>query len=196
MNPSAPPGKSARYARPERERRFLAAGLPAGEVEKSAQIIDRYLVGTRLRLRHMIETRATATSTYYKLTQKVPAADGGPGLISTTYLNLDEYHRLATLPAAVLSKTRYSVPPFGIDAYQAPLDGLFIAEVEFEDDAAMRAFNPPPWTIAEVTLDSRFTGGHFVTMRAEDLAGLLAAFGLNETRCTPDTTLAVFNSPR
>lgn len=118
------------------------------------------------------------------LTQKVPAPEGRPGLISTTYLNLDEYHRLATLPAAVLRKTRYSVPPFGIDAYAAPLGGLFIAEVEFEDDVAMRAFKPPSWTIAEVTLDSRFTGGHFVTMRAEDLADLLAAFGLNATRCT------------
>jgi CYTH domain-containing protein len=179
INPSAPAGKSARYAKPERERRFLAAGLAAGAADRTAQIIDRYLVGTRLRLRKMIESHGTSTNTYYKLTQKVPAPDGGPGLISTTYLNLDEYDLLATLPAAVLRKTRYSVPPFGVDEYAAPLGGLFVAEVEFDDDAAMQAFSPPPWVVAEVTLDSRFTGGHFATMRSEDLVRLLSAFGLN-----------------
>lgn len=183
INPSAPAGKSARYAKPERERRFLAPGLPAGTVDRTAQIIDRYLAGTRLRLRQMIETRGAATSTYHKLTQKVPAPDGGPGLISTTYLNLHEYELLATLPAAVLRKRRYSVPPFGIDEYEAPLAGLFVAEVEFDDDVAMGAFSPPAWIIAEVTLDSRFTGGHFAWMRPEDLTVLLSAFGL----CPPNS---------
>ncbi|HEY1891335.1 MAG TPA: hypothetical protein VGG63_13055 [Steroidobacteraceae bacterium] len=178
VNPSAPAGKSARYAKPELERRFLAAGVPGGAVDKTAYIVDRYLVGTRLRLRQMIETRGAVTSTYCKFTQKVPAPDGGPGLISTTYLNPDEYELLATLPAAILRKTRYSVPPFGIDEYEAPLAGLYVAEVEFDDDAAMRAFSPPPWVIAEVTLDSRFTGGHFAKMQPEDLTVLLSAFGL------------------
>ena len=182
VNPSAPAGKSQRYARPERERRFLLAGRPTGAVERTAHIVDRYLVGTRLRLRQMIETRRASTSTHYKLTQKVPAADGGPGLISTTYLNVEEYALLATLPAAVLSKTRYSVPPFGIDAYAAHLRGLFVAEVEFDDDAAMSAFSPPAWMVAEVTLDWRFTGGHFSTMQSEDLVGLLSAFGLHPAK--------------
>jgi CYTH domain-containing protein len=179
VNPSAPAGKSQRYARPERERRFLLARPPTGAVERTAHIVDRYLVGTRLRLRQMIETHGASTSTYYKLTQKVPASDGGPGLLSTTYLNMEEYTLLATLPAAVLRKTRHSVPPFGIDSYEAPLRGLFLAEVEFDDDAAMNAFKPPSWIVAEVTLDSRFTGGHFITMRSGDLTGLLSAFGLH-----------------
>lgn len=178
-NPSAPPGKSQRYARPERERRFLLAKQPAGAAERTARIVDRYLVGTRLRLRQMTETHGTSLSTYYKLTQKVPAPDGGPGLLSTTYLSTEEYTLLATLPAAVLRKTRYSVPPFGIDAYEAPLSGLLIAEVEFDDDASMNAFVPPPWAVAEVTLDSRFTGGHFSTMQSEDLTDLLSAFGIH-----------------
>lgn len=130
----------------------------------------------------MTEIRGTSSSTYYKLTQKAPAADGGPGLISTTYLNVEEYTLLAALPAAVLPKTRYSVPPFGIDAYEAPLRGLFVAEVEFDDDAAMSAFSPPAWIVAEVTLDSRFTGGQFSTMQSEDLVGLLSAFGLHPAK--------------
>jgi CYTH domain-containing protein len=182
VNPSAPPGKSQRYAKPERERRFLLAARPHDPVEKTTSIVDRYLVGTRLRLRQMAENQGTSTSTYYKLTQKVPAPDGGPGLLSTTYLSLEEYTLLATLPAAVLRKTRYSVPPFGIDAYDAPLSGLFLAEVEFDDDVAMNAFEPPPWVVAEVTLDSRFTGGHFATMQSGDLIELLSAFGLPSAR--------------
>lgn len=177
-NPSAPPGKSRRYARPERERRFLLAGRPAGAVERTTHIVDRYLSGTRLRLRQMTETRGTSTSTYYKLTQKVPAPDRGPGLLSTTYLNVEEYTLLATLPATVVRKTRYSIAPFGIDAFEAPLSGLFMAEVEFDDDAAMNAFNPPPWIVAEVTLDERFTGRQLSTMRSVDLIALLSAFGL------------------
>jgi CYTH domain-containing protein len=177
-NPSAPTGKSQRYARPERERRFLLAGLPAGAVERTACLVDRYLVGTRLRLRQIIETQGTSTRTYYKLSQKVPAPDGGPGLLSTTYLSVEEYTLLTTLPAPILRKTRFSVPPFGIDAYEGPLSGLFLAEVEFDDDFAMNAFNPPSWIVAEVTLDSRFTGGHLVTMKSADLIELLSAFGL------------------
>lgn len=179
VNPSAPPGKSQRYAKPERERRFLLASQPLRAVEKTTRIVDRYLAGTRLRLRQMIETHGSSTTTYYKLTQKVPASDGGPGLLSTIYLNVEEYTLLATLPATVLQKTRHSIPPFGVDAYEAPLNGLFLAEVEFDDDLAMNAFDPPPWVVAEVTFDARFTGGHLITMQSGDLFGLLSPFGLH-----------------
>ena len=181
MNPSAPVGKSQYYARPERERRFLLARRPGGAVQKITCIVDRYLAGTRLRLRQMIETRDNTSRTYYKLTQKVPAPDGGPGLLSTIYLNVEEYSVFAALPAAVLRKTRYSVPPFGVDAYEPPLSGLFIAEVEFDSDAAMNSFSPPSWVVAEVTVDSRFAGGHLVTMQSVDLSGLLSSFGLLPT---------------
>ena len=81
----------------------------------------------------------------------------------------------------MLRKTRYSVPPFGVDAYEPPLSGLFIAEVEFDSDAAMNSFSPPSWAVAEVTVDSRFTGGHLVTMESVELFGLLSSFGLPRT---------------
>ena len=126
----------------------------------------------------MIETQGSSTHTYYKLTQKIPGPDGGPGLLCTTYLNSEEYSLLASLPAAVLSKTRYSIPPFGVDEFEGPLKGLFLGEAEFEDDAAMAAFNPPPWIVAEVTRDLRFSGGNVVTMRSDELATLLSEFGL------------------
>lgn len=177
-NPSAPPGKSQQYAKPERERRFLLAELPAGEIERTASITDRYFFGTRLRLRLMLETQGDTTRTYYKLTQKIPASDGGPGLISTTYLNDGEFALLSTLPGSVLRKTRHSIPPFGVDVFDSPLGGLILAECEFVDDATMHSFIPPAWILAEVTFDSRFNGARLATMGAADLPKLLSSFGI------------------
>lgn len=177
-NPSAPAGKSQRYAKPEHERRFLLAGLPAGNVERTTRITDRYFLGTRLRLRLMVQTRGDTARTYYKLTQKLPAADGGPGLLSTLYLSEEEFDLLAKLPGSLLRKTRYSIPPFGVDVFDPPLEGLVLAECEFDDDATMRAFSPPSWIRAEVTLDSRFTGGRLAVMQQDELSELLLSFGI------------------
>lgn len=176
-NPSAPAGKSERYARSERERRFLLAGLASGGIEKTAHIIDRYFLGTRLRLRQMIQTSGDSVTTFFKLTQKVPGPGGAPGLTLTTYLNKEEFALLARLPGSELRKTRYSIPPFGVDAFESALRGLFRAEVEFDDDEAMYAFSPPPWIIGEVTRDSRFTGGSLATLDSADLKAALSLFG-------------------
>jgi hypothetical protein len=118
-NPSAPAHKQCKYARPEWERRFLLAGIPPGEVVQTADVTDHYLLGTRLRLRRTIEVGPHGTRTVYKFTQKVPALDGGPGLITTVYLNAAEYDRLAALSATVLRKTRLSIPPLGVDVFAA-----------------------------------------------------------------------------
>jgi CYTH domain-containing protein len=176
LNSSAPPGKSLQYAKPELERRFLLAVLPAGRSEKVAKITDRYFLGTRLRLRSMQETIGNAARTYYKLTQKIPAANGGPGLVCTTYLNRPEFDLLSTLPGATLRKTRHSIPPFGVDVFEAPLAGLILAECEFEDRNAMQAFVPSIETLAEVTHNAGFNGGHLVTLGPADLAELLLPF--------------------
>src|SRR5262245_26286823 len=99
-NPSAPPGKSGKYARPELERRFLLAEMLPGKIERTAEITDRYLNGTRLRLRRMtVRTAKHDARVFYKLTQKVPLPQGGPGLITTVYLSEDEHERLAAVPA-------------------------------------------------------------------------------------------------
>lgn len=178
FNPSAPAAKSEKYARPERERRFLLAGLPPGApIVRTARLVDHYLVGTRLRLRRAVETSGDATLTFHKLTQKIPAPDGGPGLITTIYLSRAEYEMLAALPARTLSKTRHSVPPFGVDVFAAALDGLTLAEVEFDSDEAEHAFVPPSFALAEVTHDVRFTGGRLVETTQAELRAALATFG-------------------
>ena len=110
LNPSAPSGKERKYARPERERRFLLRTAPPGPVARVVEITDRYITGTRLRLRRASEA-GVGGGTVHKLTQKVPALTGGPGLITTIYLSAEEHEIFAQLPAGVLHKTRSSVPP-------------------------------------------------------------------------------------
>ncbi len=179
LNPSAPVDKSRKYALPERERRFLLAGLPEDRpVLRTTQITDYYVPGTRLRIRRSVESANGVTNTVYKLTQKVPAADGRPGLITTIYLSRAEYEVFAAIPAQQLRKTRYSMPPFGVDVFAPPLNGLTMAEVELASDEAMRAFAPPSFAVAEVTADVRFTGGRLVTTTRDELLRTLASFGV------------------
>jgi hypothetical protein len=104
----------------------------------------------------------------------VPAGRPGfvQGLITNTYLSAAEYDLLASLPAGVLSKTRLSVPPLGIDIFDPPLHGLVLADAEFSTDEAAQSFPQPPAAIAEVgrrwlpggssaSLDSRCALGRY-----------------------------------
>jgi CYTH domain-containing protein len=176
---ATPPVRDGKYARVERERRFLLAGPPPpSAVTDSRRITDRYLPGTRLRLRRVDYRDSRACE--YKFTQKVPAGRPGfvQGLITNTYLSPAEYDLLASLPAAVLSKTRLSVPPLGVDVFDPPLHGLVMADVEFGTDAEAQSFLPPPAAVAEVTDDPRFTGGSLVRARRQDLLAWLAEYGI------------------
>jgi hypothetical protein len=163
-NPSAPEGKAVKYARPERERRFLFRGRPSGDVVRTVDITDRYLRGTRIRLRETVERTAEDKRRLYKLTQKIPAPGGGPGLITTFYLDTSEYSAMSVVAADVLRKTRLSIPPLGVDIFHGPLEGLVLAEAEFDSDEDMQAFEPPDASLAEVTDDHRFTGGRLATV--------------------------------
>jgi hypothetical protein len=179
LNESAPPGKELKYARRERERRFLLGSLPDGPTTRTVRIADRYLTGTRLRLRRATDTSADgggSDRTVYKLTQKVPRPQREPGLITTMYLSPAEYSVLSELPAAALHKTRLSIPPLGVDVFEGRLAGLLLAEAEFDDDVSMRAFRAPPGAIAEVTYDERLSGGRLVVTTWPDLAAVLREY--------------------
>ncbi|MFE2431445.1 hypothetical protein ACFXJ5_32495 [Streptomyces sp. NPDC059373] len=170
---------SGKYARVERERRFLLAGLPDGTPSGAARsIVDRYVTGTRLRLRQITDEGTGARE--YKFTQKIPADRPGPvqGLITNTYLSRAEYDVLAALPAATLRKARHSLPPFGVDVFEPPLHGLVLAEAEFGTDAEMPAFTPGIEVVAEVTADPRFTGGRLARTSRGELLAWLAEFRL------------------
>lgn len=91
------PIREGKYARIERERRFLLAGPPpAPAVTARRRITDRYLPGTRLRLRRIDDPDSGDCE--FKFTQKVPAGRPGfiQGLITNTYLSAGEYDLLAS----------------------------------------------------------------------------------------------------
>ena len=173
------PGHRDKYALVERERQFLLAGPPDGTPPAGERrITDRYLTGTRLRLRQVEGAGDPAPE--YKLTQKVPAPQPGPvrGLITNLYLSRAEYDLLATLPAAELVKTRLFFPPYAVDVFGPPRRGLVLAEVEMGTDAELAACPPPPGSVAEVTADDRFTGGRLAVASRAELLSWLAKYGV------------------
>jgi CYTH domain-containing protein len=169
---------SSKYARVEVERRFLLAGVPEGaEILAVHEIDDRYLDGTRLRLRRMA---LVGGPTQLKLTQKLPDADGHgrQGELTTLYLSEAEHAALAGMPAAALSKSRLSIAPYGVDVFHGALAGLILAEVEFASVEAAAALVPAAFCRAEVTADRRFTGGELVRATGEQVRAWAREYGV------------------
>ena len=146
---------SLKYANVERERKFLVARIPAGVNGKKA-IVDRYISGTRLRLRE--ETTDDGTR-IRKLGHKVRLTDGPEEVACTNfYVNDDEWNLLCALPAQLLRKTRHMVHRDGLLVVVDELDdGTLLAEI---DDGDHPSDFVPEWleVTAVVTQDERWTG--------------------------------------
>lgn len=146
---------SLKYAVVERERRYLLATMPTG-ADRATDIVDRYVIGTRLRLR---EVRSDDGTVVRKLGHKVRLTEG-PGEVACTNLYLDEaeWAVLVALPARILRKRRHIVALGGwlvaIDEHE---DGTLIAEID-DRDAPSSAL--PSWldVVREVTDDEAWTG--------------------------------------
>ena len=167
----------SKYARIEVERRFLLEGVPeAAEVLAINEIGDRYLDGTRLRLRRMARVGGP---TQLKLTQKLPDPDGArQGALTTIYLSEAEHAAFAQLPAATLSKSRLSIAPYGVDVFHGELEGLYLAEAEFATVEDALALVPAAFCRAEVTADRRFTGGELVRASREQVRAWAREYGV------------------
>lgn len=167
-----------KYARIERERRFLLVRFPHdSDIVRSRRIMDNYIEGTTFRLRTQNYNDGLIT---FKLTQKLPLRGSGAqqGFITSMYLTEHEFHVLAQLPAKKLSKTRFSVPPFGIDVFDGLLEGLILAEAEFDSVAAAETLTIPFPVAAEVSSDDRFTGGQLAVASRHDVQGWLLDYGI------------------
>src|SRR5579885_1348595 len=172
-----------KYARIERERRFLLARFPSEfQVLRQRRIADRYIEGTTLRL---LESTYDDCLVTFKLSQKIPMRANGAqqGYITSMYVTQDEFRVLAQLPARTLTKTRYSVPPFGIDVFEGELEGLILAEIEFDSAEAAEGFVIPSFALAEVTVDERFTGGRLAGASREDIYRNLLQYGVPVRSC-------------
>jgi CYTH domain-containing protein len=174
-----------KYARIEWERRFLLDRFPGQAiVTRVRRIEDRYIEGTTLRLRQQTDDDGQIV---FKLTQKLRDKSAGArqGLITTMYLAATEFGALAKLPAKVLTKSRHSVPPFGIDVFDGVLSGLILAEAEFHSAVEVAALALPSFIGPEVSDDPRFTGGRLVAVSREELKDWLAQYGI-ELKCKAD----------
>jgi CYTH domain-containing protein len=164
--------KPEKYAAVERERRWLCASLPDLPVLRAEVIEDLYVEGSRLRLR-----RATPIEGGAPILRLSKKADLAPErrLITTLYLTEAEYALFEELPGRVLRKTRHYYAAEGgtlsVDRFEGGLSGLFLAEAEFADDAAMAAFPDPAFALREVTDDPRYTGGELVRAGVPDEKG-------------------------
>jgi CYTH domain-containing protein len=149
-----------KYAHLELERRWLVGAATADGLEACDPIAihDRYIVGTRMRLREMRHGGATV----YKLTKKYDCADALVRPIVTAYLKEAEYSVFAVLPALTLRKRRFRVSSegrnFTLDRFEGPLAGLTLAEIEVASEADLRALAQPAWTVREVSDDPRYQG--------------------------------------
>jgi CYTH domain-containing protein len=139
--------------------------------------VDRYIEATRLRLRQITDCDGREV---FKLTQKLPEQSSGArqGLITTIHLARGEFDVLAELPAKTLRKTRHSLPPFGIDVFEGPLQGLILAEAEFDSAGEAAALVIPSFVAHEVTNDFRFTGGNLAGATGNDLERWLGDYGV------------------
>jgi CYTH domain-containing protein len=146
---------SMKYAVVERERRYRVAAVPEGVVGTKA-ISDRYIEGTRLRLR---EVRELDGEVIRKLSHKVRLSKGPAEVACTNfYLSDQEWSVLVTLPARLLGKKRHVVQRDGwtvaIDEHE---DGTLIAEIDDRDHPSTAV---PDWLdiLEDVSDDERWTG--------------------------------------
>ena len=143
-----------KYAHIETERRFLIAATPDG-VTGVSDVRDRYLSGTRLRLRSV----TSDGSTVLKLGQKIRLGNGPDRIAHTTmYLDRAEWAMLAALPGRNLHHVRHHIERDGISlSVREYDDGTLVAEFDGGDS---RPADPPAWleVLREVTDDESFTG--------------------------------------
>lgn len=160
--------KQLKYGRVERERRFLLDQVPdLSKADRVYDIVDRYIRGTRLRLRRMEQLGGEVA---YKLARKLPPHAPGAGVMGNLYLDEGEHALLEALPADVIRKRRTMLGDWGVDVFEGPLAGLVLAEAEADDDEALAALVPPFPVVREVTGDPRFSGGRLATATPNEVA--------------------------
>jgi len=159
-----------KYARFELERRWLAdpAARPALDGVPTTIIEDRYIDGTRLRLRKM--SRPDLGEVKWKLTKKYDTERPEARPIVTCYLTEAEHALFAALPAHPMRKTRYHLLLDGhwwsLDLFEGALAGLELVESEAADETALAELVPPAWATKEVTHDARYQCGSLAQTNA------------------------------
>lgn len=155
-----------KYAIPEIERRWRVNLAQVGPLDAlSLQFIeDRYITGTRLRLRKMAAPNGDVV---YKLCKKYGKTSALSQPITNLYLDEAEYALLCQLEGVVLKKRRYELCGGSLDVFVEPSTSFAVFEREFATEQAAQAYAPPDFVGEEITDDDRYSG----YMLASDVGG-------------------------
>jgi adenylate cyclase len=146
----------------EIERKFLVERLPDGlDAHPSGDIEQGYLAIT-----DDVEVRVRRYGDRSFLTVK---SSGSESRVEEE-IEIDAHRFDALWPLTEgrrVQKRRYRIPvgnlTLELDVYHGRLDGLLIAEVEFDSLAEATAFVPPGWLEREVTDDPRYKNKRLAT---------------------------------
>src|ERR1700704_2431848 len=176
----------SKYARVERERRYLLRDLPEGltRADNHLQITDNYITGTRLRIRKVRDPRTNKW--VVKFTQKFAAnpEDLSRTIITNTYLDAIEAETLAVFETNEIRKNRYPFEfagrRFTVDMFLGDLFGLVLAEISFDTDQELEDFEKPPFALADVTNNEIFSGGKLSELTFADIRKEIERNGLTK----------------
>lgn len=169
----------------EFHRTFLLQNLPEPVTRSSShlQIFDNYIENTRLRIRSV---RSPETKEWTFILQQRFAAGGqlSHWKIAEIYLNENEHNvfepfenreikKNERVESNEVRKNRYFLDldnkQIAIDLYLGDLWGLILAKVEFETEKDLLEFEPPKFSVLEVTDDKFFTGENLVGKKFADV---------------------------
>lgn len=154
-----------KYSHIERERRWTVNGSALPDLDNCTSLLieDRYIDGSRMRLRRMTDECSGEIS--LKLSKKYDAGSSDARPLVTAYLDAQEYELLLALPGANLAKRRFHVPHEGrewsLDLFIDPHEGLALLEIEAEEHE-LQTLVPPPFATKEITDDERYACGSLV----------------------------------
>jgi len=164
----------SKYTRVEYERRFLVK--PAADWKSivqpySKRLEDKYLSGTRLRLRTM--TDLDTGRRVIKLTKKEESPSPYYRTLSRILLAPAEFEIFNRLDGYPINKVRYYSNHRGnvysLDVFEGELEGLVLSEVSTDGLGELMSIEPPAFAHHEVTEDEFFDGGNLCRTSHEEL---------------------------
>ena len=142
----------------EIEKKFLVKSIPDNLDSYKLRIIEQGYLCT------VPAIRVRKDNDLYYMTYK----SGGVALAheeANLPLTEEAYeHLLPKSDGIIISKKRYEIPhgafTIELDIFEKDLEGLVVAEVEFDSVEEADEYVPPHWFGEEVTMDKRYSNAH------------------------------------
>lgn len=163
----------------EIELTFLVKELPVGfDTAENKEIIDIYIPDSV----EMPILRVRKSGEKYEITKKQQVdGDASRHLETTIPLTQEEFEELSTLSTKKVQKNRYYLTNNGvdyeIDVFKGPLEGLVLADVEFDSLEGKASFQMPRWCLVDVTQEKFIAGSMLCGKTYAKIEEKLNSFG-------------------